>query len=132
VNSIKPKLVIDSSAWIEYFKGSERGKPVIPWVDNPVNDRITLDVCVSEIKYWYLAKGLNFHPIFSVLCEKSTILESSLKDWLVAAELKIEKRRKHPDIGLVDVLQMVHARKLKARILTTDPHFRGEKRVVLF
>lgn len=130
-SSSKTRITIDSYAWIEYLKGSEKGIQAKKFIDNFENELFTLDVCLAEIKFWTLSENLQFDSFVDIIRANSTIIETFSNDWLKAAEIKFEKRKKIKDFGLIDALIVGKSQELKTKILTGDKHFKNEKEVVL-
>ena len=125
------QLIIDSYAWIEYFKASAKGTNAKGFIEKEANELFTLDVCLAEIKFWALGENLDFEEIKKIILSNSAIVESFSSDWLEAAETKFEKRKKHKNFGLVDALLLVKQKQLNATILTGDIHFKENQKIEL-
>ena len=89
-----------------------------------------LDLTTKKSKEEY-SKKIDFEKLKSIILSNSSIVESGLDDWLEAAEIKFEKRRKHKNIGLVDCLVMGKQRQLNAFVLTGDAHFKDNQNTKL-
>ena len=64
--------IFDSSAWIEYFAGSKKGKIVKEFLDK--NENIfTPAICLMEIKNKYIREGYEFKDRIDFICNVSTI-----------------------------------------------------------
>lgn len=127
----KKFVVVDSFAWIEYFKATDTGQKAREFIDDLKNTLFTVDVCVAEIKFWALQKKLVFNEMFAVIRSNSTIIETNSNDWLEAAEIKFEHRKTLPNFGLVDALIIAKSNEIGAKILTGDKHFKNEKNAVM-
>ncbi len=125
------RIIVDSYAWIEYFLGSGKGAAAKKIIENKSNEILTADVCLAEIRFWSLQEKIDFEKLKSIILSNSSIVESGLDDWLEAAEIKFEKRRKHKNIGLVDCLVMGKQRQLNAFVLTGDAHFKDNQNTKL-
>ncbi len=123
------RFIVDSYAWIEYFKGSQKGNKAKKIIEKKENELVTLDICLAEIKFWALQEKLDFAEIKRVIRANSSIAESSSKDWLDSAEVKSEKRKKHKNFGLVDAMLLIKQKQLNAIILTGDKHFKENRNV---
>lgn len=121
------KFIVDSYAWIEYFKASAKGIKAKRIIEKEENQLFTLDVCLAEIKFWALQEKIGFLKIHQIIRAYSSVMESNSKDWLDAAQKKLEKRKKHKNFGLVDALLLVKQKQLGALILTGDCHFKKNK-----
>lgn len=130
-NSESKPIVVDTFAWIEYFKGTERGKQASKFIDNPKFQLFTLDACMAELRFWGLTENYPIEPILKEVQLLSFPIASDLSDWLLTAIIKFERRKNIANIGLVDCLVIHHSRKLNAKILTGDSHFKKEKNAVM-
>lgn len=124
-------IIVDSYAWIEYFKASGAGKRARKIIESNENELFTLDVCLAEIKFWALNEKTDFYKAQAVIKSNSSIVETFPEDWLEAAEIKFEKRKKYPNFGMIDALLLVKKNQVNARILTGDKHFSEEKSALL-
>jgi len=123
-------VVVDSSAWIEYFKASPRGEAARKIIDDSKIPLFTVDACLAELKFWTLAEGYP-ETVLKEVQRLSNSLFTDGDDWLSGAVIKFEKRKTISGIGMIDCLVLHHANQLNARILTGDTHFAGEKRAIL-
>ena len=125
------KYVIDAHAWIEYFLGSERGKKVREILDSNENEIFSSIITLAEVvsvtkrenrdaeeKYRDILNLSNIHFINPELAKETGILHAEIK-------------KKIKDFGLADAFVLLTARKLGAKIVTGDPHFKGMKEAVL-
>lgn len=117
--------IIDAYAWVEYFIGSEKGKKVREIVHSEENDVITPECCVAEFKGWCMREGKNFEEGYAIIRANSKIEVITLEDWLDAAEIRHNLRKKIHDFGIIDSLIVAKQKKDKCRVLTGDPHFKG-------
>ena len=131
MNSEPRQFIVDTFAWVEYFDATPRGEQAKKIIESEKNELFTSDVCLAEIKFWLLNDNKDVPPVLSVVLQNSTILHSNMDDWLSAAQIKFEKRKNTPNIGLVDCLTIHHSQKQNAKILTGDKHFKNEKNAAL-
>lgn len=124
-------FLIDAYAWVEYFRGSKKGKKVAEIVDDPKSEALTLESTLAEIKGWALREGEQFEELFFVIRHDSRIVHSTVEEWLRAAELRFEVKKRKPRFGMLDALLLAAKEKYECRILTGDPHFKGIKGAVL-
>ena len=109
--------ILDSFAWIEYLKGSDRGAPVKGYVDG--NEPLyTPTICLTEVKGRYLRDGRNPSGALEFIAERSFVLPLTQEIALRAADVK----QSH---GLHTVDAVVYATGLqrKAVVVTGDQHF---------
>ena len=124
------QCIVDSHAWIEYFEGSVKGKKTEKIIENPGITLITLESTIAEVFRWCNEKESNFGEVFNDIRRMSDIVPISLTNWIVAAPIKIAKRRFMKDFGLMDALLLAKQAELKAKIITGDKHFKNLKNVV--
>lgn len=125
------KIIVDSYVWIEYFKASAPGEKARKIIEKKENELFTLDVCLAEIRFWALEEKIDFPKIQSIIKSNSAVIETFSNDWLEAAGIKFEKRRKYKNFGLVDALLLVKQAQLGAMVLTGDKHFSENKKVIM-
>ncbi len=125
-------FLLDSYAWIEYFLASSMGNKVRAIVENPDNVCYTSVLSITEVVIKLKKLDLNWESAVSTMKSLATPLEI---DDIIAVEsalLYIEKRKIHKDIGVVDVIIMIQARRNNLIVVTGDAdHFKNEKNVRL-
>lgn len=125
------KFVFDTYAWIEYLKGSTAGLEAKNIVETQENEIFTSIITISEVASKLkredkdVENGVNVIESLSKLCFISLDLAKE------AGILHAETRRNIKDFGMIDSIILSTARKLGAKILTGDPHFKGFKEAVL-
>ena len=118
-------VTFDSSAWIEYFAGSKKGKNVKKIVDSAENI-ITPSICLMEIKNKYLRDGHEFQDRIDFICSISLIIDIDKDIAVKGADIKnIHK------LYTVDALIYSAAQLQKSTLLTGDSHFKDLKDVEL-
>lgn len=123
-------IVIDSYAWIEYFRGSEQGETV---KRHMLEDAVTPSIVLPEIARKYVREGISEQNVRSRLdfvTMRSEVHEISIDVALLAAaahsDLAEKARRDGLDKpSLADGVILATTRKLRAHVLTGDRHFQG-------
>ena len=122
-------LVIDSFAWVEYFKGTEEGRIVKDHIDK--GDMIYTPINVlAEVYGFFKGVTRDFEFAEKVIKSKSEIYHFNENDWKRAIDIKWQWRKTRRDFGLMDALVLACAEKLNARIITGNIHFRAMKNVI--
>ena len=116
-------VIFDSSAWIEYFAGSKKGKKVKEFLDKNENV-LTLSVCLMEIKNKYIREGHEFENQIKFICSVSSIIDINKEMALKGAEIKQKYK-----LYTVDALIYSASQLQKATLLTGDHHFKDLKNV---
>ena len=109
----------DSSAWIEYFRGSAVGEKVKEIVEGQ-EVLSTPSICLAEIKVKYLTAGQDPEERLQCIKSRTSIVDVDATVAETAAELKVNHR-----LHMVDALVLACARSLDAELVTGDRHFRG-------
>ena len=126
------KIIIDTYAWIEYFRGGPEAKVAAKFIDADLV-LLTPAMVVAELSDKYRRSGLG------EIWEKERLLFVGIKSDIVpidvtiadmAGKIKVEKRKEFDDFGLGDALILAVARINKARILTGDKHMRTDANTI--
>ncbi len=113
------KVMIDTSIWIEYFKGNEAAAAVID--DQAGYDLYVMGPIVSE-----LIQGMkteNEMELFAVLIESLPCLKILDRHWLAAGLTGSELRKKGITVPLPDLLIYTVAAENNCAIFSLDNHF---------
>ena len=110
--------VLDSFAWIEYFRGSSKARAIREHVEGNV-PIYTPSVCLTEIKAKYLNEGRDPSERISFIMERSLIIDIDSKVALAAADVK-----KRYGLHTVDALVYASAQSKGVTLVTGDNHFR--------
>ena len=119
------RIVLDTYAWIEYFKGSQEGLKAKKFIENKF-ELFTPSIVVAELSDKYRRDKIPEWAIrkrFVKLKSKIILLDDDIAD--LAGRLKQELRKEHKDIGIVDSIILAHSLTINARILTGDQHLKN-------
>lgn len=116
--------LVDTSAWIEFFKGSEKGKAVASLLKN-ANKTVTSSHCIGELAYWSFVNGYDFQKMIVILRARSKIVDATTNNWVEAAHKKAQLRPKRKAISLYDTLLLSLQNMTGLIIVTADNDFRG-------
>jgi predicted nucleic acid-binding protein len=126
------RVLVDTSAWIDFFRKSE---PVHSLV---LQLMAAERVCACGLILAELMQGAKSEKELAVLRDfvhAFPFLAESPKNWQEAGELSFKLRRKGKTVGLADCYIAVTARINDAAILTKDGHFQlfqQEAKITLF
>jgi predicted nucleic acid-binding protein len=124
------KYVIDAWAWIDYLDGVESGRRVGVAIEND-EEVFTCALTMAEVVSRVARKGMNVKIAYDVLLNNSQVVNLDEELSLEAGLLHFEVRKTVKDFGIADAYVLATARKLKAKILTGDPHFKNMKEAIL-
>ncbi|MBI4018403.1 MAG: PIN domain-containing protein [Candidatus Aenigmarchaeota archaeon] len=126
-----PKFVVDSWAWIEYLEGTGKGEKVREIVLDEKNEVYTNLINLSEIASVASRKSMDIDFAFNAVVSSSSIIGIDENFCKEAGKFHGKMRKKIRDFGMGDAFVAVTARKLNARILTGDQHFKGFKNATI-
>ena len=125
------KYVIDAWAWVEYLIGSEFGARVNEILDAEGNEVYTCAITLAEVISKVAREGRDVKAAYTLLSGNSQFVNADEELSFETGVLHFEMRKTVKDFGLADAYVLATARKLKSKILTGDPHFKGIKEAVL-
>lgn len=125
------KFVFDAFAWIEYFNGSESGKKVSELIESEENDVFSSIITITEVSSILKRNEKDVELGYKSIIDLSKIYFINSEFAKEAGILHAETRKNIKDFGLADAFVLLTARKLGAKIVTGDPHFKGFKEAVL-
>jgi len=122
--------IIDTSAWIEYIKGSKKGEVLKKIFENNTNKVITLECSIAEIRLYCIRNNYKFEEAFNLIKTNSFIFSILLETWLEAARIKSELRKNRPGFGIIDALLIAKQKENNAKLVSKDSHFKSLKNVI--
>lgn len=125
MTSTNYNYVIDSHAWIEYFKGTQLGEVVNEILEGKVC--FTPTIVIAELSDKYSRSGTDLtEKGLQFIIQKSNLIELRWETALEAGKLKQEIRKNaRNNFGLADAIVLATAKKLEALVVTGDHHFKG-------
>ena len=111
--------VFDSFAWIEYFKGSQRGSKAKEYIESTI-PIYTPSICLTEIKYKYLKEAKDPKDRIDFILERTLIVDIDHRVAIKAAEIKTQFK-----LHTVDALVYAAAHAKSAPLVTGDPDFKN-------
>lgn len=123
------KYVIDSFAWIEYFLGTKKGEKAAQFIES--RNGITPTIVIAEISAKYSKDGKEFSDKLKFIRFNTSIaiLNDEIAEF--SGKLRTRERKNKNAFGMADAIIYATALKLKAKIVTGDPHFSDIKEAVL-
>jgi predicted nucleic acid-binding protein len=124
-NSDRQKIVLDTYAWIEYFRGSEQGKIAKKFVEGNF-ELFTPSIVIAELSDKYRREKITQWEIRKKFIEFKTqilFLDGNIAD--KAGEMKQKLKETYRDAGLADAVVLAHSIDTNSKILTGDKHLRN-------
>jgi len=124
------RFVIDSYAWIEYFRGTDAGRRGKNYIEG--KEGATASISIAELKEKYLREGWRYFDADLLFITSVTTIVPVDKEIAVSAgEINFERKKKVKDWGMSDSIVLATARKASAKVVTGDPHFKDLKESIL-
>lgn len=130
--SYLPRYIIDSWSWIEYFKGSWKGKLIIDKIE--IAENYTSSISLAEIKSWFIYhRKEEFNELLKFIRAKSKIIEMINEEAAIrGGENQGTDKRNKKDAGkdekpisYIDGLLMALAEQKNLKVVTGDRHFKN-------
>lgn len=119
--------IIDAYAWIEYLIGSVAGVKVKSILEDEGNEIYTCAVTVAEVISKTVREGRDPETTYNILSSNSYIIDVDGELSKTAGILHAKMRETIKDFGLSDAYVLASSKKLDAKILTGDSHFKDTK-----
>jgi len=124
------KIVLDSFALIEYLEGSKKGEKVKNLIEDS-NDTFINIISIAEVVSVLKRRGFYSEDLISSISMLAKIYQGDFDFYRDSGLLHALIKHDIKDFGLVDSIILLTARKLNARIVTGDTHFKTFKEVIL-
>ncbi len=123
-------IVFDTYAWIEFFRGTEKGKKVNQYLRN--DEVLTPSIVILELSYKSDKEGWNFKNFFNFIKANSKIVGINEEFMLSFGFFYNKIKKKIKKIGITDIIIMHTADINNAKVLTGDEHIiKSGKAVIL-
>ena len=126
---MKCDCVIDSYAWVEYFRGTTRGAKARDYIES--RSAATSAITIAEMQEKYLREKWNFAEDLSFIMTRTTLIPVDRTIALTAGQINYSRKRIQKDWGMADSIVLATARDLSAGVLTGDPHFKDLPEAIL-
>lgn len=120
--------MLDSSAWVEYFSGTEKGRNVRDIVEK--GEVSTCILAIAELSDKCHRENTGFDKLLDFILGLSSIKNITVEICSEAGKLKAERRKTKKDFSLADAVIYLTAEKNSCILITGDDDFSGMKDVV--
>ena len=126
---MKFDAVIDTYAWVEYFRGTAMGKKAKKYIES--GRCITPTIVLAELSDKYFREDYEtWDEDFNFILGKTTIVELTKDIAINAGKTKNIMRKTRPEFGMADAIIYETAKKYGTAVLTGDIHFKGLENVI--
>jgi len=124
------KYVLDTFAWVEYFRGTEKGKNVRKCLEE--GSCATPTIVMAELSDVYEREKNNYwERDLAFIIYRTTVVNLDQNIAANAGKAKNLIRKKYKTkFGLADVIVLATAQELEAKVVTGDRHFEKLSEVV--
>jgi predicted nucleic acid-binding protein len=124
------ETVIDSYAWIEYFRGSSSGTKAKEFIES--GSAATSALTLAELREKYLRENWNsFDSDFKFMTTKTSSVAIDKEISLLSGRINYENKKKSKNWGMSDSIILATARIYSAKVVTGDPHFKELKDAIM-
>jgi predicted nucleic acid-binding protein len=125
-------MLLDSFAWIEYLKGSERGRTVERILAGP-DVSYTAPIVLAEVwsKLRRTVDEESAAEAMEVIQQHCALIVADDEIGVAAGQIHAEMKARAADFGMADAFVLASARARGVKVLTGDPHFKDVDDAVL-
>lgn len=120
-------ILLDSSAWVEFFIKSEKGEVVKNILKT--KECYTSIVTLAEISNWAMKENLNGKELAQFIINSSIVLNLNFQISFLAGELNFKRKKIIKNWGMVDSWILATSLLYDLKILTKDSHFKDLENV---
>lgn len=117
------KTLLDTSAWIEFFRGTEKGREVKQAIESQT--AYTSIITIAETTNWALKQAQNHNELIRKIKELSIILDINEETSKLAGEINFKRKKTIKKLGMMDSIILATALQYNQQILTTDYDFKN-------
>ena len=120
-------ILLDSSAWVEFFIKSEKGQAVKKYIG--IEECYTSIVTLAEISNWAMRENLNGKNLIKFIINSSKILDLNFEISFLAGEINFKRKKIVKNWGMVDSIILATSLYYDLKILTKDSDFKDLENV---
>ena len=121
-------MMIDAFAWLEYFKGSDKGKKVAEIIQN--NESFTATTTIAEVASRMLRTHEDAKAARQLIEGNSIIVEITSEIAAQAGEIHCAAKKQNKEFGMLDAFVVASAQAKNAVVLTGDEDFKPFRNVI--
>jgi len=124
------KILIDSSAWVEYLEGSNLGVKIRELILGE-EELLSTPTIIAEVISNAERSNHNTDLIYKIIIGNTSIINLDAESAKEAGILHAKLSKESNNFGLGDAIILVSARKIGAKIITKDKHFKNCKEAII-
>ena len=118
------EFVIDSYAWVEYFRGTKKGEKAKQFIES--GKAATSSISIAELSEKYKRENINFEEDFNFIMSSTKIINLNIEIALSAGKINFENKKKIKNWGMADAIILATANLINAKVIAGDERF-GER-----
>ncbi|MFH0897427.1 MAG: type II toxin-antitoxin system VapC family toxin [Candidatus Bathyarchaeota archaeon] len=123
------RYVIDSCAWIEYFRGTRIGEEARQYIEG--REAATATITIVELREKYLREGWNcFDEDLAFITSRTLIVPLDKSLAVLAGEINHSMKQEVKRWGISDSIILATAKSTSAKVVTGDQHFKEAKEAI--
>ena len=117
-------FIVDSSAWVEYFKGSENGLKFRKVIESKQNKCFFSNIILAEVVSKSKKEEQNVAEIIKAMQSTASKINESEAEFISGGLIHAELASSEKEVGLADSIIIAVSRKHSLKILTQDFHLK--------
>lgn len=117
------RIIVDTSAWIEYFEGTEKGARISEYVRESM--LLITGMIATEICSKFMREQKPVEAVVMALRSLAALVPIDFEVAYQAAHIYNHQRKRKPKFGIVDAHIVAVAKINNAKVLTCDSDFLG-------
>ena len=114
--------LLDSSAWVEYFKGTATGSNIKTILEEGA---ATSAISLAEIAKWAQENGADVTQVITQMKKNAIVISLEEPILIESGKQYVRLRKIQKSIGMIDVIIYITALIHGLQLITTDNDFRG-------
>jgi predicted nucleic acid-binding protein len=116
-------MLLDTSAWIEFFIGSSKGRRVKEVLET--NECFTSIVTFAEVTNWALREKSDPNPLIDTIGKLGSIIQLDSDIAILAGRLNFERKKSSRKWGMLDSMILATGMVYGLKLLTKDLDYRN-------
>jgi predicted nucleic acid-binding protein len=118
------EAVVDSYSWVEYFRGSKKGRKARRMIEG--GNTCTPTIVIAELSSKYHRENPDLWAgVVDFILSTSAVVDLSFQIAAEAGKTRNEMRKVKRGFGMADAILLETARAYGSKVLTGDRHFKG-------
>ena len=118
------EFLVDSSAWIEYLKGSSTGTKIAKIIESGKNRCFYSNIVIAEVISKTRRDNSDVKTAISGMRSFAANLNETEREFIKGGLIHAELRLKKKELSLADAIIIAASRKNELKILTCDFHLK--------